>query len=123
MLRTLILLLALPISTSAIAAEVTSAEVQRAQHQMLDRVSSAAQLYAEKIHLDPAYVTYCQTELNLKIHQNPIDGSVPFGVNYKQITDPDQMNAILGVREKFERSFFVLCLANAKNALRDAERK
>ena len=84
---------------------------------MLNRVSSEIDAYAERIGIDHDFVTYCRTEMNIRTDGLPDDGSIPFGIQYSEIFDKDELNLIIEVREAYERSFMMLCLANAKNAL------
>lgn len=109
-------------SVPAIAEPVTEAMVQKAQDEMISRVSEAAARYARQISLDQAYVSHCNGELYLKTYQHPANGYIPFGVNYNEIRDSERLNLVISSREAYEKSFLILCLANAKSALREAAR-
>ncbi len=106
--------------TPAFGAPVNQAEVDLAQSEMLRRIMDAVALYARSINIGNDYVNYCYQELHLKTEGHPANGSIPFGINYRQITDSDRLAQVLSVREAYEKSFLTICLANAKNALRDA---
>ena len=51
------------------------------------------------------------------------DGFIPFGVNYLEVKDTEQLEEIISAREAYERSYLILCLARAKAALREAGRR
>jgi hypothetical protein len=105
----------------ALAEPVAESDVQIAQLDMLNRISEATIQYAEKISLDDSYITYCKSELYLKTYQHPPNGYVHFGINYGEITDSERLNLVINSREAYEKSFIILCLANAKNILNEAE--
>jgi hypothetical protein len=121
MLRILVAAVALTVSHLASADPVTPAQVSAAQGQMLARISSAVEKYANHSRLDPAYVSYCRGELDLKTSTYPGNGLIPFGVNYNEIYDSETLDTVIAAREAYERSFMFLCLASAKNTLRKAE--
>lgn len=79
--------------------------------------------YVTEIGIDPAYVAYCYADMHLRSFNHPINGQIPFGVNYNNITDASNLKQIISVREKYEKSFVILCLANAKNALVQAGKR
>jgi len=122
--RTSIVIIAL-LMTSAMsfADPVTRADVDKAQVEMITRVDDAVSRYVSEIGIDPAYVTYCRADMYLRSFNHPANGQIPFGVNYNSVTDSNNLNQILSVREKYERSFLILCLANAKNALVQAGKR
>lgn len=101
---------------------VSKDDVQRAQGEMLMRVLDAVNSYARQINIEHGYVNYCLEELHLRTREHPTDGYIPFGVNYKKITDSENLARVIKSRENYERSFLILCLANAKNTLREAGR-
>ena len=107
-------------TTSVLAEPVTQDNVDKAQVKMLTRAMDAVDKYSERINIDHEFVIYCRADLSFKKGLHPRDGSIPFGVNYKKITDSDFLDTVLLIRENYERSFVILCLANAKNALREA---
>ncbi|MGH8467551.1 MAG: hypothetical protein ACREVY_00700 [Gammaproteobacteria bacterium] len=118
-----IFLLALCFVKPAAAEPVTQGQVDKAQGEMIKRVSDAVARYAKQINVDAAYVSYCDGELYLKTHAHPANGYIPFGVNYRDIKDSERLELVISSREAYEKSFMTLCLANAKNALQDAERR
>lgn len=109
-------------SAPVVAEPVSEETVQRVQGEMMNRVSEAAARYARQISLDQTYVSYCNGELYLKTYQHPANGYIPFGVNYNEIRDSERLSLVLSSREAYEKSYLILCLANAKNALREAAR-
>ena len=122
-MRILVASLCVLLASDGVCADpVTSGDVSKAQAQMLSRVANAVDRYAVEIGIDRAYVTYCRSAMYLQSFAHPANGAVPFGVDYNRITDSDNLKLVLTVREEYETSFLILCLANAKNALRDAKR-
>lgn len=108
-------------ASQALGDPVNAAQVRTAQLDMLARVFAAAEKYADRIGMGKPYINFCQRELDLKTYQHPANGSIPFGVNYLEIKDREELDKVLAVRENYERTFLVLCLANAKNSLAQAE--
>ena len=119
-LLSITLISALCMTTAAVGEIVSQKDVQRAQGEMLMRVQDAVNRYARQINIEHGYVNYCSNELHLRTREHPADGFIPFGVNYKKITDSETLALILSSHENYERSFLILCLANAKNTLREA---
>lgn len=111
------------IPSLASANPVSQEDVQKAQVAMLGRVSDAAYAYAKKIGIDESYVSYCYTEMGMHTDAQPDNGKIPFGVNYNNIRDAENLATIINVREAYERSYLTLCLANAKAALNRAATK
>jgi hypothetical protein len=107
------------IAAPALAQQVTSQEAGRAQVEMMRRVSGAVREYATSIDIDPGYIDYCQTKLNEVGRASANDGSIPFGFNYGTATR-QTLKMQIDTREVFERSYMILCLAEAKNTLRAA---
>jgi hypothetical protein len=105
------------------AAPVTQAQIAAAQGAMGHRIDAALIVYATKIGIDPSYIGYCTTELLRVTEVLPVNGAIPFGVNYHEITDSQALAIVISTRENYERSFQILCLANAKAALRAANQK
>ena len=118
------LLLAVAASLCATAQAQTTKpdELKRAQGAMLMRAMDAMDAYAERLQLDPSYVTYCRLKMELETTQYPANGFEPFGTNYNTIADMATMNRVLAQREAFEVSSVKLCLANARTTLDAAER-
>ena len=110
------------VASAAHGQNLSDAVAGEEQGKMLTRELGAVRAYALHIGMGD-YISYCQTkmadELNLQPH---FTGQVPWGVNYHAI-DRQTLTITLQAREDFERSYLKLCLAEAKNALRDAERK
>ena len=46
----------------------------------------------------------------------PVDGSVPYGVNYNTGSD-ETLRVTLSIREEYETGYMMVCLAEAKNAI------
>lgn len=109
------------IFTVPASATVSDAEQMRAQGDMLRREDAAIKAYAGKIGVSDELVSYCQTRLNMETANAPA-GMIPFGVDYRTIEDTKQLSTIIYARESYETSYIKLCLANAKKALKDAER-
>lgn len=87
---------------------------------MYARIFSAAAAYAKEIGLDPTFSNYCYTDLNMRTNAQPKDGAIPFGFNYNNVPDQKTLDQVISVRENYERSFIILCMANAKKVLNDA---
>ena len=93
------------VATPVVADPITQDEVQRAQSEMLMRVSDSVELYAQRINIEPGYVTYCYGELNLRTEGHPADGSIPYGVDYGKITDSVYLTQVLSVLTSFDRIY------------------
>jgi hypothetical protein len=94
----------------------------KAQGDMMLRVSRSAGAFAAHIGLPTLYVTYCLTKLNFSTTNQPKDGSIPYGVNY--ITAPDEtIRMTLSAREQYETGYLTVCLAEAKNAISAASKQ
>ena len=74
-----------------ISAFAETLDIVKAQAEMHDRVSDAAQSYASVIGIS-SYYTYCLIEMNMHTRQ-PIDGLVPFGVNYNNIQSQQKLGS------------------------------
>lgn len=106
----------------ALAAPIAQADVDRAQSQMLVHQSEVVNRFAAEIKMDPTFIGYCHNEMYLRTLNHPTNGYIPFGVNYNTIRDSEELRRVLDSREGYETSFMMLCLANAKNALRQARK-
>ena len=102
---------------------ITSAQVQKAQVEMLNRVDVSVKLFAEKVKIEPWYISYCKSQMNLETVSYPKNGVIPLGVDYSMINDSERLELVIGHREAFETGYMQLCLANAKNALNAALKK
>jgi hypothetical protein len=94
----------------------------KAQSDMLLRVSRSTGAFAAQIGLPKLYVTYCFTKLNLSTNNQPKDGSVPYGVNYITASD-ETVRVTLSAREEYETGYVMVCLAEAKNAISAASKQ
>jgi hypothetical protein len=113
-------LFVLLLSNPAVA-QLSQAETGRAQVEMQIRIERAVDSYVQKIGMRDGFVSYCQNEMHLQSATHPKNGIIPFGVSYSNITDRDQLHMIIGIRENYERSYLILCLARAKKLLSEAE--
>jgi hypothetical protein len=110
------------LASAAHAQNVSDAIAGEEQRKMLMRELGEVRAYAAHIGMSD-YMSYCQTKMADELNLQPrFTGQVPWGVNYHAI-DRQTLTITLQAREDFERSYLKLCLAEAKNALRDAERK
>jgi hypothetical protein len=94
----------------------------KAQSDMVLRVSRSAGAFAAQIGLPKFYTTYCFTKLNLSTKDLPADGSIPYGVNYNTASD-ETVRQTLSAREEYETGYVIVCLAEAKNAISAASKK
>lgn len=108
---------------SVSATPVTQDQVIHAQADLGRRVDEAVTAYARSIGIDPVYVSYCTIELYRIESPRSGDGSIPLGVNYYEIKNSEYLSLVINSREAYERSFKILCLANAKIALKAAIQK
>lgn len=108
-------------STVVRAESITPQEVDKAQAEMLKRIEANIKKYAARIGLDPWYISYCRGKMDIEIALYPQNGSIPFGVNYRTISDSERLELVLSNREAFETGYLQLCLANAKSTLSAAE--
>lgn len=88
-----------------------------AQVEMLDRVGKDVAAYAAKIGISSEYADYCRLKLSMETNAQPADGLIPFGVNYNELQSWERLNSVIRERERYERVYQILCLADAKNAL------
>lgn len=109
--------------TAALADPVSSADVEKAQIDMIVRVDRDVTKYANELGIDAPYLSYCRSDMHLRTFNHPANGAIPFGVNYNSITDSTKLSQVISVREDYERSFLMLCLANAKNVLAQAAKR
>ena len=109
-------------SNFIIAADVTSEEISKAQSEMSNRIFDKARQYSNKIKISDIYLYYCTQELYLHTYNHPLNGYIPFGVNYKTIKDTNTLADIISSREDYETTYILLCLANSKNTLSKAEK-
>ena len=94
----------------------------KAQSDMLLRVSRSVSAFAAQIGLPKFYNAYCFTKLNLSTKNLPADGSVPYGVNYNTASD-ETVRQTLSAREEYETGYVMVCLAEAKNAISAASKR
>lgn len=102
---------------SAAAQAQEKVDAMSAQGQMHNRISALVERRARELGLTKDVITYCRVELNLHTEQLPKNGSIPFGVNYKQITDASELKVVIDTREAYEKTFLLLCLSRAKRDL------
>jgi hypothetical protein len=94
----------------------------KAQSDMLLRVARSTSAFAAQIGLPKLYSTYCLTKLNLSTKNQPVDGALPYGVNYNTASD-ETVRQTLAVREEYETGYVMVCLAEAKNAISAASKQ
>jgi hypothetical protein len=94
----------------------------KAQSDMLLRVSRSVSAFAAQIGLPKLYTTYCFTKLNLSRKSLPVDGDLPYGVNYNTASD-ETVRQTLAIREEYETGYAMVCLAEAKNAISAASKQ
>jgi hypothetical protein len=92
------------------------------QSDVLLRVSRSASAFAAQIGLPKLYATYCFTKLNLSTKNLPVDGGLPYGVNYNTASD-ETVRMTLSIREEYETGYLMVCLAEAKNAISAASKQ
>ncbi len=92
-------------------------DTSAAQGEMFNRINAVVEQRAKDLGLGKDVVTYCRIELNDRTNQVPKDGSIPFGVNYNQISTAAELKTIIEVREAYEKTFLLLCLSRAKRDL------
>jgi hypothetical protein len=103
-------------------ADISQQDVQRAQAAMNMRITDTITKYANRLALDPSISSYCLQKLHLETINHPVNGHVPFGVNYNAIKLKKELDSILEARESFEIGYIKVCLAEARVALDAAER-
>ncbi|WP_223618954.1 hypothetical protein [Lysobacter sp. ESA13C] len=96
-------------------------DITTPQIQMHNRISAVVDQRAQKLGLGEDVVTYCRIELSHKTDQFSKNGSIPFGINYSQITDPAELTMVITIRESYEKTFLLLCLSRTKRDLSVAE--
>ena len=80
----------------------------------------APSAYAKSIGLGSEYVQFRQTELNIKTGAMCQNGQIPFNVQYKDLS-PEMPKMVIELRENYQRTAMIFCLANAKKLLNDAK--
>jgi hypothetical protein len=93
----------------------------KAQKDMLFRVDKSASDFTAKIGLPKFYSTYCFMKLNLSKKNLPVDGDIPYGVNYNTASE-ETFRLVLKIREEYETGYVIVCLAEAKNAVSTASK-
>jgi hypothetical protein len=93
----------------------------KAQTDMLLRVNKSASAFAAQIGLPKLYATYCFTKLNLSKKSLPVDGDIPYGVNYNTASD-ETLRVALSIREEYETGYVMVCLVEAKSAISTASK-
>jgi hypothetical protein len=94
----------------------------KAQTDMLLRVNKSATAFAAHIGLPKLYANYCFTKLNPSRKNIPVDGDLPYGVNYNTASD-ETVRTTLSIREEYETGYAMVCLAEAKNAISAASKQ
>jgi hypothetical protein len=100
---------------------VSKEEITSAQLEMNFRVGKEVEAYAKEINVEENYIWYCRMEMYLKSSSHPIDGSIPFGVNYFQLKDLEHLRIVIVNKENYEKSYLKICLAKIKKILKDAK--
>ncbi|WP_448218380.1 hypothetical protein [Endozoicomonas sp. 2B-B] len=103
------------------AANVSGDDISKAQSNMSKRLLDEAYSLTKKMDISEEYVIFCNLELYLHTYQHPVNGQLPFGINYKSIKTSESLQKVIYVREVYERSFMKLCLSKAKNELKGAD--
>jgi hypothetical protein len=98
-------------------AAISEIETGNAQGAMLKRIDSVVAEYVERRGIDESYVDYCRTKLNMETSREPSNGMIPYGADYTKMATSEELRTVISSRENFERSYLILCLANAKNTL------
>lgn len=110
-------------STSLRAESISPQEVDKAQAEMLRRIDINIRKYVARIGIEPWYIFYCRGKMDIETSQYPVNGSIPFGVDYRTISNSARLELVLSNREAFETGYLQLCLASAKSILKAAEAK
>jgi hypothetical protein len=109
-------------ASANLAFSQSSIESGRAQVEMEIRINSFVSKYAAKIGVNDDLQSYCKTKMNYETAEMAKHkGMWPFGYNYN-ISRKDELFQVIDLREKFEKIYLQLCLANAKKLLTDAEK-
>ncbi len=119
--KLLVITILIGVAGPALAQDVPTAVQEALQVKAEGRVFAVATRYAKTIGIDADYVGYCSAKMELS-HGRPRDGSIPWGVDYNHINQATLDETLL-VRERYERDFLILCLADAKNSLTHAAAK
>lgn len=98
-------------------------EIGAPQTKMHERVMAFAAAYAARFGVGSPFFEYCQTKLTISTSHEPTDGLIPYGVNYNDIRTESELKNGLDQRENYEKTYLVLCLADAKRSLSQTEAK
>jgi hypothetical protein len=96
---------------------VDTGESARAQVEMLERVEEAVHRYAAQLGLDESFVQYCRVEMRIRLQEQVKSGNPVFNFAPERIRSAAALNAVISMRESYERNFQIVCLAQAKAAL------
>ncbi len=116
LLRIVLVVVVLSVSLP-VSAFAQSIDTDRAQGEMYSRVDAAVTAFARRIGAGNDLLDYCWLELHLHTRQHPVDGFIPFGVNYNNIRSQTKLNLVIVMRETYERTYLSLCIARAKRDL------
>ncbi|WP_162596178.1 hypothetical protein [Methylobacterium sp. 17Sr1-1] len=103
---------------SALAQAIDTA---RPQMEMMKRIDFEISNYATRLKLGSTVITYCRVQMQLDT-RHASDGSIPFGVNYRNIQSQEELKNIIWIREAYEITYLKLCIARAKRDLEILEK-
>ncbi len=90
---------------------------------MWKRIEAYTSAYADRIGIGDPYWQYCHIKLTMSTANEPTNGLPPYGVNYNTIRNDAELKKVIDAREAYEKSYLVLCLADTKRILNQAEAK
>ena len=78
---------------------------------------------ADRIGIDDPFWQYCQMRLAMETTNHPTNGLPPFGVDHRLVKSEVELKTIISQAEVYEKAYLVLCLADAKRTLKQAENR
>jgi hypothetical protein len=98
---------------------VSQKEVMEAQVALLSREQAAADAYA-KAHGIPLEIdVFCTLRMKNEPQTHINDGSIPFGVNYTNITDRQTLDRVIYSREIYETVYQKRCMGETRSLIGD----
>lgn len=84
---------------------------------MLGRIDESVKAYAGQLGLDDSFIAYCRTELRIRLQEQVKQDNPVFNFTPEKIRTQAALDAVIRIREAYERNFQYLCLAQARNTL------
>lgn len=104
---------------AATSERASPADVAQAQVQMFRTYDARVSVFAQRLKLNEPWITYCRVQMNEAHSGHAQDGTLPFGVDYRNL-NRDQLAPLINIRSAYEEGFMMKCLADVRTSLRGA---